>query len=67
MPEQVIDESLVKELEQYRGEWVAVDEARNQVVASGDSVTDVHEKAVKQGVPDPLIFQVPSNPEHLKF
>ncbi len=58
----VIDRRLAKELdEQYRGRWVGIEDGR--VVASGDSVIEVLDRARERGFPDPLVHRVPLHPE----
>ncbi|MGH2585590.1 MAG: DUF5678 domain-containing protein [Dehalococcoidia bacterium] len=56
----VIDQQLAEELEGYRGRWVAIDAGR--VIAPGDSLSDVIERAREQSVADPLTFRVPLHP-----
>jgi hypothetical protein len=57
----VISRELGKELEQYNGQWVAIDEQR--IVASADSLPEVLRLAGERGFPDPLPFHVPTHPE----
>lgn len=57
----VIDRQLAKELDQYRGRYVAIDDGH--VIASGESPTDVLAEARERGYPDPLLHRVPSHPE----
>lgn len=63
MRQPVIDETLARELERYRGRWVALHERK--VVAEGDSPADVLRKARQQHVTDPTIYRVPAHPERL--
>lgn len=51
--------------QQHRGRWVAIHEDR--IVAVGGSPTEVHEQAVSQGIDDPLLFQVPRQPERARI
>jgi hypothetical protein len=62
---QVIDEELAKQLEGYKGLWVAVD--KGKVVASGDSATEAVQAALAVGVTDPLVFRVSTHPERLSL
>jgi hypothetical protein len=61
----VIDRSLAVELEQYRGQWVAVD--RGKVIAAGGSAPEVLALAADQRVSDPLVFHVPPQPDRRRF
>jgi Family of unknown function (DUF5678) len=61
----VIDEKLARELEDYKGRWVAVN--KGKVVASGDSATEAVEAALAAGVTDPLVFRVSAHPERLNL
>jgi hypothetical protein len=61
----VIDRRLAEELDLYRGLWVAIE--NGHVVASGDSVIEVLERARERSFPDPLIFRVPLHPERPTF
>ena len=61
----VIDKKLAKELERFKGLWVAVDGGR--VVASGASADEVRQAALKVGVTDPLIFRATAHPERLNL
>ncbi len=61
----VIDEKLARQLEDYKGRWVAVD--KGKVVASGDSATEAVEAALAVGVTDPLVFRVSAHPERLNL
>lgn len=61
----VIDQALSRELEQYKGRWVAIDQGR--VVASGDSAPEALAGARERSVMDPLLFRVPLHPERRAF
>ena len=61
--EPVIEQALADELEQYKGQWVAIFQER--VVAVGDSALRVKEEALRSGVTDPLVFRVPLHPHRL--
>jgi len=61
----VIDRRLAEELEQYRGRYVAIEDGH--VVASGDSVIEVLERARERSFPDPLVHRVPAHPERPAF
>jgi hypothetical protein len=60
-----LDPAAQLALERYKGRWVAVLGAN--VVAVGDSAPDVISRALKKGVTDPVVFRVPTNPEHISF
>lgn len=51
------------ELEQYSGKWIAV--WKDRVIASGDSVSEVMEKAVPKTEDLPLVIKVPRKDEDL--
>ncbi len=53
----VIQAELAAELEEHVGQWVAVH--LQQIVATGESVIDVVERAKGAGCTDPLVFRVP--------
>jgi hypothetical protein len=61
----VIDEALDRELMQYKGRWVAIDQGH--VVASGDSAAEASAGARARSVMDPLLFRVPLHPERRAF
>lgn len=67
MPEKVIDEALSRELENYKGRWVAIDEAKNKVVGHGDSLEKARQEALDRGVTEPLLYRVPAHPERIAF
>jgi hypothetical protein len=60
-----IEEQLSERLQEHKGRWVAVD--GDEVVAVGDSVTEVLDVARQRGHTDPLVFRVPTAPERLAF
>jgi hypothetical protein len=63
----VIDRQLAAELDQqqYRGRYVAI--ANGHVIASGDTVTEVIERAHARSVSDPLVHRVPARPRRPAF
>jgi hypothetical protein len=63
--EPVIEGPLARELDQYKGQWVAV--FQDHVVAAGDSAVEVLESAQANHITDPLIFRVPTNPNRIGF
>lgn len=54
----LFSEHLAKELEKYRGRWVAVSEDR--LVGAADSATGAQEQALLKKITDPVIFRVPT-------
>jgi hypothetical protein len=62
---QEIDAELARQLEDYTGQWVAVDEGR--VVAAGNSATEAVNAALAVGVTDPLVFRVSAHPDRLNL
>jgi len=60
-----IDEELAKELNNYRGQWVAVD--RSHVVGFGRSAKEALQAAMKAGVTDPVVFRVSAHPERVNL
>ena len=60
-----IDEDLARQLEDYKGRWVAVD--KGVVVAAGDSAREAIEAALAVNVTDPLVFRVSAHPERLNL
>ena len=65
--EPVIEELLADRLADYKGQWVAIDQARSAVVASGDSAQDVVRLALAKGFTDPLVFRVPVHADRLNL
>lgn len=53
-----IDVELAAQLEQYKGQFVAVDESRKVVVGSGATAQEAVAAAAKAGFTDPLVFRV---------
>ncbi|HVS27525.1 MAG TPA: DUF5678 domain-containing protein [Burkholderiales bacterium] len=60
-----INKELAKELERFKGKWVAV--ALGHVVGSGTSADKAKQAALKNGETDPLIFRVSAHPERLNL
>ena len=44
---------------EYAGKWVAWDDARENVVAAGSDMEQVHKQAISAGVKRPLLQKVP--------
>jgi Family of unknown function (DUF5678) len=61
--EPVIEQALAEELEQHRGQWVAIYQER--IVGVSDSAMGVKEEALRNGITDPLVFRVPLHPDRL--
>lgn len=61
----VFSDRLSEELKQYRGRYVAIDDDRDHVVASGSDGVDVFRQAQECGVSNPLLFYVPAHPGSL--
>jgi hypothetical protein len=61
----VIDGALAEELAAYRGRWVAIQDGH--VVAAADDLRGVLQHARERGVPDPLVYQVPTHPHRKAF
>lgn len=61
----VIDAALADELDNFRGQWVAV--FRNHVIAAGSNAMEVAEQAHSEGASDPLLFRVPAHPSRMAF
>ncbi len=61
----VIEVALATELEQYKGQWVAVYD--DHVVAAADDAVEVQQQALKNGVTDPLLFRVPTHSDRIAF
>ena len=49
-----------KNFEKYRGSWVALKEDQLTVIANGKTVKEVLSKAKDKGMPDPILFKVPT-------
>lgn len=60
-----IDEALAKELEQYKGRWVAVQASK--VVGAGNSAAEALAAAEARGITDPLVFRVSTNLRRLRM
>jgi hypothetical protein len=61
----VIDRRLAEELDNYRGQWVAIEDGR--LVGSGDTLSEALAHARERSYPDPLTFHVPMHPERPFF
>ena len=46
---------------QYRGQWVALHPETKQVVSHDPSLKAAKQKAVKRGVPRPVLYAVPQS------
>lgn len=44
----------------YKGLWVALKDDKKTVVASGETVKEVMQKAQKKGFKEPILFHVPT-------
>lgn len=62
--EHEIDPEVQKRLQKHPGKWVAI--TRSEVLAVGDSPTEVYEKARAGGVENPIVLQVP-NTQHAVY
>ena len=57
-------DQLNAELGRYLGRYVAIDDGREHVVASGSNGVEVFQRAQELGVRDPLLIYVPAHPEY---
>lgn len=57
------EKAFAKELSHYEGKWVAISTigSREQIVASGDRITDAKREADRQGIKEPVFRKVPSS------
>jgi hypothetical protein len=60
-----VSEQLAKELDGYRGRWVAVE--GDKIVAVAESAPEVVRLANERGAADPIVFRVPLHPERLNI
>ena len=44
----------------YKGLWVGLKDDEETVVASGNTINEVMEKANKKGYPQPILYKVPT-------
>lgn len=44
----------------YRGLWVGLKDDQKTVIASGETVREVMDKAKKKGFGEPILFRVPT-------
>lgn len=44
----------------YGGLWIGLENNERTVVASGETVKEVMEKAIKKGFKEPILFRVPT-------
>lgn len=49
-----------KQYEKYKGLWVALEDDQKTVIAAGQTLHEVREKAEKKGYDQPIFFRVPS-------
>jgi Family of unknown function (DUF5678) len=61
----VIEGPLSRELDHYKGRWVAVYESR--IIAVSDSALEAKNQALDQGITDPLLFRVPMHSDRIAF
>jgi hypothetical protein len=47
------------ELDKYRGEWIALDPATNEVLGHGASLNEAERQAAQQGIEQPTLYRVP--------
>lgn len=62
-----IDKDLARELANYKGRWVAVDEIKKAVVGFGASAAEAVAAALARGVTDPLVFRVPIHARRVRI
>lgn len=48
----------------FQGLWVALKDDETTVIASGKSLEETSEKALKKGYKDPIFMQVPQKPAY---
>lgn len=46
----------------YAGKWIARDKFQGEIIADGNSFSEVHEKAAAAGCPDAVFRVVPRGP-----
>ncbi|MEK6299883.1 MAG: DUF5678 domain-containing protein [Acidobacteriota bacterium] len=51
--------AFAPQFREYEDKWVAISEAENRIVASGETVFEVNEAAEQRGYGDVLLFKVP--------
>lgn len=54
----------IKGLEKYADKWVAIDESRSKVVASGENIKDVYNKVAHKKV---IFMAVPPLDPHFSY
>lgn len=64
-PRPVVERDLARELQKYKGRWVAL--FAGAIVAVGDSAADVVSQALRKGVTDPMVVRVPHDPDRLAY
>jgi len=63
--QKAVDPAVEQALEKLKGRWVAV--LGSEVVAVGESPSEVIQAALRRGVTDPTVFQVPTHPDHVSY
>jgi hypothetical protein len=63
--EHELDPELQKELLTHPGRWVAT--TRSELLAVGDTASEVFEAARSQGVEHPVIYRVPADSDAVYF
>ncbi len=53
--------NLSKKLQDYSDEWVVLSPGNMTVIASGQSIDEAMDKAIKKGVSHPVITRAPKN------
>ncbi len=51
--------TLAPQFKNYEDKWIAINEADNTIVASGDDVFEVDAEVQRKGLEDVLFFKVP--------
>jgi hypothetical protein len=46
----------------YAGKWIAWDKSQAEIIADGNSLSEVRRKAIAAGHPDPVFQSVPRGP-----
>lgn len=51
--------TMSSQFAEHEDKWVAINETDNTIVATGDSIFEVDQKAEKKGYDNVLLFKVP--------
>lgn len=49
------------DISQYKGQWLALEPKKHMIVAHADTLRESKQKAIKKGVEDPIMMEIPES------